>query len=456
LVALFLFYLQNVDAAPLEAVFDNVDVPQPIDRNGLLCNNIFEFAPNVFAIYLTRDLSVDYTFNIDENLPFFTQAWRDLLKMTSQISKEWKTVPTWAKITAGLVLLVVAAAINYYTAGIGGTAVSIWACLWPALVELTIGVGMAVVSWAINGLTTGNYSWQSLENAVADAVFFTGLFAFVSASVNALKGANRCTTQPKEQVECERDCFLAGTLVLCKDIEGNAIYKPIEEIKLGDLVWSFDEETGINDWKPVVHLFRNQATEWTEVVVDGVKTVSTPGHKYYLPETKTWCPAYQLAVGTKLLLSDGNFGVVVSVKDLLFDLPQTTYNFEVSEHHTYYVANGILVHNRCKLDPGKIGYTQESISKNFSNNKGLVDDLVIKLKEGSISPEDIPSIRVFKENGCVFSLDNRRLYAFKKAKMEYINVKWVNVNNPKIKRQLINKKARLAPGVEIKVRGGKK
>ena len=171
----------------MEAVFDNVDVPQPIDRNGLLCNNIFEFAPNVFAIYLTRDLSVDYTFNIDENLPFFTQAWRDLLKMTSQISKEWKTVPTWAKITAGLVLLVVAAAINYYTAGIGGTAVSIWACLWPALVELTIGVGMAVVSWAINGLITGNYSWQSLENAVADAVFFTGLFAFVSASLNFIR-----------------------------------------------------------------------------------------------------------------------------------------------------------------------------------------------------------------------------------------------------------------------------
>jgi len=180
-------YCQYVDAAPLEAVFDNVDVPQPIDRNGLLCNNVFEFAPNVFAIYLTRDLSVDYTFNIDENLPFFTQAWRDLLKMTSQISKEWKTVPTWAKITAGLVLLVVAAAINYYTAGIGGTAVSIWACLWPALVELTIGVGMAVVSWAINGLITGNYSWQSLENAVADAVFFTGLFAFVSASLNFIR-----------------------------------------------------------------------------------------------------------------------------------------------------------------------------------------------------------------------------------------------------------------------------
>ena len=95
----FLFYLQNVDAVPLEAVFDNVDVSRPIDRNGLLCNNVFEFAPNAFAIYLTRDLSVDYTFNIDENLPFFTQAWRDLLKMTSQISKEWKTVPTWAKIT---------------------------------------------------------------------------------------------------------------------------------------------------------------------------------------------------------------------------------------------------------------------------------------------------------------------------------------------------------------------
>jgi hypothetical protein len=54
----FYFILQYIDAAPLESVFDNVDVPQPIDRNGLLCNNIFEFAPNVFTIYTTRELSI--------------------------------------------------------------------------------------------------------------------------------------------------------------------------------------------------------------------------------------------------------------------------------------------------------------------------------------------------------------------------------------------------------------
>lgn len=343
-------FCQYLDAAPLDAVFDNVDIPQPIDRNGLLCNNVFEFAPNVFAIYLTRDLSVDYSFDLDANLPWYVSVWRAILTGLAALAKWWQEdVPNWVKVTVGIILLIAAVVLAYFTGGASTALVSsaevISTLISQALTQLLIGIGLAVASWAISGLITGDFSYQSLENAVADAVFFTGLFAFVSASANALKGASRCTTHPKQSVECATKCFLAGTLVICKDDNGNVLQKPIEEIKIGDLVWSFDEETGKNDWKPVVHLFRNQATEWTEVTVDGEKIISTPGHRYYLPETKTWCTACQITVGTKLLLSDGNFGVVESANNLFYDFPQTTYNFEVSEFHTYYVAKGVLVHN---------------------------------------------------------------------------------------------------------------
>jgi len=365
LVARFLLYFTNVDAAPLEAVFDNVDVPQHIDRNGLLCNNVFEFAPNVFAIYLTIDLSVDYTFDLDANLPWYIPVWRAILKGLAAISKWWQEdVPNWVKVTVGIILLIAAIVLAYFTGGastaLASSAEVISTLISQALTQLLIGIGMAIVSWAISGLITGDFSWQSLENAVADAVFFTGLFAFASASVNALKGASRCTRQPKQSVECETKCFFAGTLVICKDDNGNVLQKPIEEIKPGDLVWSFDEETGKNDWKPVVHLFRNQATEWTEVTVDGEKIVATPGHKFYLPKTKTWCPAYQLTVGTKLLLSNGQLGTVEKVKDIQFNEPQTTYNFEVSEFHTYYVGEGVLVHNE-----GPCGKISDTVPDNY-------------------------------------------------------------------------------------------
>ena len=45
-------------------------------------------------------------------------------------------------------------------------------------------------------------------------------------------------------------CFVEGTLV--ETSEGAV---PIEEIELGDLVWSRNDETGEEDWKPVVETF---------------------------------------------------------------------------------------------------------------------------------------------------------------------------------------------------------
>lgn len=44
---------------------------------------------------------------------------------------------------------------------------------------------------------------------------------------------------------------MAGTLVACLDKDGNEIYKPIEEIEVGDMVLAYDEETGEQCYKPV-------------------------------------------------------------------------------------------------------------------------------------------------------------------------------------------------------------
>ena len=374
-------FCQYLDAAPLDAVFDNVDIPQPIDRNGLLCNNVFEFAPNVFAIYTTRELSIDYTFDLDTNLPWYVKVWRAILTGLAALAKWWQEdVPNWVKVTVGIILLIAAVVLAYFTGGASTALVSsaevIGSLISQALTQLLIGIGLAVVSWAISGLITGDFSWQSLENAVADAVFFTGLFAFVSASANALKEANRCTTTPKKCTTKHGGCFIAGTLVLCKDDNGNVLQKPIEEIKAGDLVWSFDEETGINDWKPVVHLFRNQATEWTKVTIDGEKVVATPGHKFYLPESKEWCSACKLLVGTKVLLSNGQLGTVEKVQDIQFNEPQTTYNLEVSEQHTYYVGKGVLVHNKnsCWEDFFDTPETSPEMFRRLKNGQGFLDN----------------------------------------------------------------------------------
>lgn len=63
------------------------------------------------------------------------------------------------------------------------------------------------------------------------------------------------------------------------------------------------------------------------------------------------------------MLSDGNYGIITNIKIEKLSIPETTYNLEVVDFHTYYVGeNSVCVHNRgCgKYEPfqpnGKDGY----------------------------------------------------------------------------------------------------
>ena len=60
----------------------------------------------------------------------------------------------------------------------------------------------------------------------------------------------------------------------------------------------------------MLHLFRNKSKEWTGVTVNGEEIISTPGHKYYLPNTKAWVSAEELEVGINVLLSNGGYGII--------------------------------------------------------------------------------------------------------------------------------------------------
>lgn len=87
-------------------------------------------------------------------------------------------------------------------------------------------------------------------------------------------------------------------------------------------------------------------------------------------------------------------------------------------------------------NPKGIRYTHNSISKFFRGGKGLVEDLIKGLKNGSVSPKSIPPINVFLKDGKMYSLDNRRLYAFKQAGMPKIKVIIVDPNSEEIKKEI--------------------
>lgn len=66
------------------------------------------------------------------------------------------------------------------------------------------------------------------------------------------------------------------------------------------------------------------------------------------------------------------------------------------------------------IDPTAVRFSQSSISRNFSAG-GSIEDLAGNLRSGATKPNDIPAIRLVEREGQFFTLDNRRLEAFRRA-----------------------------------------
>jgi len=122
----------------------------------------------------------------------------------------------------------------------------------------------------------------------------------------------------------------------------------------GNFVWASDLETGETELKPVVQLFRNETDEWVHVTVNGEEIVCTSEHPFYSP-VKGWTAACQLRAGDILVLVNGEYVVVEQVQHEILENPETTYNFEVDDFHTYYVGKeSVLVHNLCGTQRGLV------------------------------------------------------------------------------------------------------
>ena len=150
-------------------------------------------------------------------------------------------------------------------------------------------------------------------------------------------------------------CFIAGTLVATK-----SGLVPIEDIQPGDFVWATDEETGETALKEVVQIFRNETEEWVHVKVNGEEITCTPMHPFYSP-VKGWTSAVDLRAGDILVMLNGEYVVVEQVQHELLESPETTYNFEVEDFHTYYVGEEpVLVHNSCRGNAVKKAWKAEA------------------------------------------------------------------------------------------------
>ena len=139
------------------------------------------------------------------------------------------------------------------------------------------------------------------------------------------------------------NCFPAGTKVMT--ILG---YNNIEKIKVGDMVLSYNEETGLNEFKRVNTLFihKNVQDELYELKINDEVIKVTGAHRFYIKNNDgyDWIAAKDLNIGDYVKYADNTYHMIDDIKHE--SVVETVYNIEVQDNHNYYVGNNqILVHN---------------------------------------------------------------------------------------------------------------
>ena len=146
-------------------------------------------------------------------------------------------------------------------------------------------------------------------------------------------------------------CFVAGTPVVMAD----GSWKPIEQVKVGDWVMSFCEQTQRLVAAPVTaHLVHEDRSRRSPIVVINGALEATGNHPFYVDGR--WIEADNLALGARLTRLAPSFDglVAAGTTDVLVSSLErrggaaVVYNLEVGLTHTYF-AGGVLVHNKMQF-----------------------------------------------------------------------------------------------------------
>ena len=192
--------------------------------------------------------------------------------------------------------------------------------------------------------------------------------------------------------------FVRGTRVLMAD----GSQKPIEDIRIGDLVWASDPETAEEGPRTVLATIVGEGVKTlVEITVDtttqidaatldqadlpdgpsrpgptvlGDAIIATDGHPFWVPLLGEWVDAVDLVPGMWFLSSEGTLVHVADTR--VWAEPERVHNLTVQDLHTYYVlaeATPVLVHNcnRASLDFTDSG-REEVYAANEAKNGGVL------------------------------------------------------------------------------------
>ena len=186
-------------------------------------------------------------------------------------------------------------------------------------------------------------------------------------------------------------CFTART-----PIRTDKGLVPIEQIKVGDEVLSYDEKTKQFEYKAVAQTFTAVKENIIKIKIRGEKLLTTTTeHPFYVKkahkardglnsesdEEGEWLTAAELKVGQKVLRPDGKWTRITRL--VRETTPTLVYNLEVEGNHNYFVGEiGVLSHN-CDWSSIKlIGEKGLDLWRNARSHLARVGGSAEELNEG--------------------------------------------------------------------------
>ncbi|GAA2723422.1 polymorphic toxin-type HINT domain-containing protein [Actinocorallia aurantiaca] len=193
---------------------------------------------------------------------------------------------------------------------------------------------------------------KKIPGAVKLAKRLKELWDKVSDAKARKKKADDALDAAKKKLDDKGVCklpssFLPGTRILLAD----GTSKPIEHIRIGDLVWATDPAHGVSGPRPVTRLITSHGTKHLVALSTGFlgrfspALTATANHPFWASGARDWRNAAELAPGASLRTPSGRT-VLAGAR------PHTAvarvHNLTVADLHTYYALAGgtpVLVHN---------------------------------------------------------------------------------------------------------------
>lgn len=334
------------DYAQLETLLQKQVKDQ--EKAGYIVNefNIVYISPEAIQTYLLSDeedtffgysvSALTETFGLGTALTFTGNGFElsTIIELTDE-NYNWKSFLIKCGIGCGIIL--VGAILTPVTGGASFGCALFTISKVAVTYALTSGLCTLAIE-TVSGLISGESLADSLENAT-----YKGLDSFANGfmigaaigSVGVVSGIIKPTA-----------CFIAGTPVLIDCVDECNSYKAIENVRVGDFVLSYNEESGLIEKNEVSQIHVKEVDEIVELSFGDSIVRSTLDHPFYSKDRGGWVMAGDLFIGENVLSANGE-AKVFEKKYFSCDSIKV-YNFTVDNAHTYFVGQScVCVHNEC-------------------------------------------------------------------------------------------------------------